>query len=404
MFMILPIRTETAIRRPPHVNYLLIGVNLLAFALLNLTVAGPVVQSWCKQHLVFSSVEPSLHQFFSYQFFHADVWHMLGNMLFLWVFGNSVNAKMGDGPYLFFYLAGGVFAAWTYALVQPGPFHLLGASGSIAAVTTAYLALFPRSRVTLLLWVFFVHFFELPAMVLICVKIIAWDNIVAPSIGPGGQVAYTAHLAGYLFGFVAALGLLLVRALPRDQFDMLALWKRWHQRRAFAAAMTDPSAAAQARFGTVARVPSDDARKREVEARQVDTLAALRTRVGELLEERKPAEAAAVYEQLVAEDPAQCLSEIRQLEVAREFCAAGRFPQAAAAFERYLAAYPRGREVGNVRLLLGIIYARDLRRYDIADEHLTQSMEGLHDPTRRAQCLEWLTDVRAALGRPAPEA
>ena len=73
------------------------------------------------------------------------------------------------------------------------------------------------------------------------------------------------------------------------------------------------------------------------------------------------------------------------------------------AFERYLESYPRAGDVSDVRLLVGIIYARDLRQYEVADEHLTKSMEILHDEKRRAQSLQWLADVRAALGRPAPE-
>lgn len=404
MFLILPIRTETAIRRTPHVNYVLIGANLFFFILFNLKVLGEPGQSFRDQHLIFVSAAPSIYQFFTYQFLHADVWHLFGNMLFLWVFGNSVNGKMGDLPYLCFYLAGGIFAAWAYAFVDPSPFQLLGASGSIAAVTTAYLALFPRSRVTLLLWIIFIHFIELPAMVIICLKIIAWDNIIAPSIGGAGHVAYTAHLAGYLFGFASALILLLLRALPRDQFDMLALWKRWNQRREMAAALADPAAAARARFGAAGRVPTQKAEEREAESRQWDKVASLRTRVVELLQQHKPAEAATAYEELMIADPKQCLSELHQLDLARQFYSEGRSPQAAAAFERYLAGYPHGREADQVRLLLGIIYARDLRRYETADEYLTQSLEKLHDPSRRAQCLEWLNEVREGLGRPAPNA
>ena len=78
-----------------------------------------------------------MYQFFTYQFLHADVGHLFGNLLFLWVFGNSVNGKMGNWPYLLFYLAGGVCAAWGWAALNPGPLHLVGASGAIAAVTTA---------------------------------------------------------------------------------------------------------------------------------------------------------------------------------------------------------------------------------------------------------------------------
>jgi len=306
-------------------------------------------------------------------------------------------------PYLLFYLGGGVFAAWGYALVHQETFRLIGASGAVATVTTAYLVLFPRSRVTVLVWLFFIYFFEVSAMVVIGVKIIAWDNIIAPQLGGAGEVAHQAHLAGYLFGFAGALGMLLVRALPRDQFDILALWKRWYQRREFESATADPAAAARVQYGSVARVDQPDPKERVVEERHIDEIADLRSRIGELLQRGETAEAAALYEQLIADHPQQCLSERQQLEIARKFYSAGRFPQAAAAFDRFVECYPQSGEVGNVRLLLGIIYARDLQQYEIADKHLTQTWRTLRDEKRRDQCFQWLKDVRAALGRPAPE-
>jgi len=402
--LIIPIRTEASIRRTPYVNQLLIGANLLIFLLLYEGMPWKGAVAFRDQYLVFQSNDPHFLQFFTYQFLHADVWHLAGNMLFLWVFGNAVNGKMGDIPYLLFYLSGGVFAAWGWASITPEQFRLVGASGSIAAVTTAYLALFPRSRVTVLIWFFFIHLFDMPAMLLIGLKIIVWDNLIAPSIGgSGGGVAHTAHLAGYLFGFAAALGMLFIRALPRDQFDILALWKRWHQRRAFASAMADPAAAAHAQFGTAARVPPTDSEIQAREDRQLDEVSKLRSRIGEMVQTRDFVRAANEYEKLVAVDPHQCLSELQQLDVAREFYRTGRYPQAVAAFERFIAGYPRSREGNDVRLLLGIIYARDLRQYETADKYLTQSMEALHDDRRRAQCLEWLASVRTALGKAAPD-
>jgi len=403
--LIIPIRTESNIRRTPLVNYVLIGTNVFLFLVLNYGMADTAMTSFKTQYLYFHSAEPALYQFFTYQFLHADVWHLLGNMLFLWVFGNSVNAKMGDVPYLLFYLAGGVFAAWGYAVVTARPFHLVGASGAVAAVTTAYLALFPRSRVTVLVWLFiFIHFFELPAMIIIGLKVIVWDNIIAPGLGGQGAVAHGAHLAGYLFGFVGALGMLFMRALPRDQFDILALWKRWHQRREFAAAMSDPDAAAKAQYGSVARAAPADPKQQAIDDQRFDTISNLRSRISEALERPDTAAGAELYGQLLEIDSRQCLSERHQLDIARYFYGAGHFPEAAAAFERYVESYPLSIEAGNVRLLLGIINARDLRDYEVADKHLTVSMETLRDRERRDQCFQWLKTVRAALGRPAPEA
>ncbi len=401
--MIIPIRTQSEVRRPPLANYLLIGANMLLFLLLDEKLFGDAVGVIKNRYLVFDASEPAFYQFFTYQFLHADVWHLFGNLLFLWVFGNSVNSKMGDVPYLLFYLAGGVFAAWGWAAMTAGAPTLLGASGAIATVTTAYLALFPRARVTVMVWVFFIYFFDLSAMLVIGLKIIVWDNIIAPSFGPAGNVAHSAHLAGYLFGFAGALGMLLVRAIPRDQFDILALWRRWRLRREFASAMAKPGAAEQARYGRVARAASNDPRQRAEEDRLIDAVAALRDDIAEAVTARDLTAAADAYEKLMAVDPKQCLSERQQLEIAQEFYRNARFAPAVATFRRYLESYPNTREANDVRLLVGIIYARDLRQYEQADECLTQTMEKLHDDDRRAQCRKWLAEVRGALGRPVPE-
>ena len=404
MLVIIPIRTESEIRRTPLVNYVLLGANVFLFLVLDLAMSGEAIESFKMGHLALHSDEPALHQFFTYQFLHADLWHLLGNMLFLWVFGNSVNAKMGDIPYLLFYLGGGVFAAWGYALVTPQPSQLVGASGAIAAVTTAYLALFPRSRVTVMVWLFiFIHFFELPAMVLIGLKIIVWDNVIAPSFGGQGAIAHSAHLAGYFFGFVGALGMLFIRALPRDQFDILALWGRWKRRREFSSVMSKPGAAARAQYGSVARNGASDPKQRAIDERRFDEINDLRTRIGDRLEQHDAVGAAELHAQLLGMDSRQCLSQRHQLQIARHFYAAGRFPEAAAAFERYVESYPHSIESGEVQLLLGIVYARDLHQYEVADKHLTSSLKTLRDEARRGQCFQWLTNVRSALGRPAPE-
>lgn len=383
-------------------NYLIIGANMMAFLALNEQLGGATVAS-VREMLTFRSVEPAFYQFVTYQFLHADVWHLFGNLLFLWVFGNSVNGKMGNIGFLLFYLAGGVFAAWGNAALSPEPFRLVGASGSIAAITTAYLVLFPRARVTVLVWFFFIHFFEVSAMLVIGVKIIAWDNLIAPRLGGAGNVAYMAHLVGYFYGFVVALGLLLFRVLPRDQFDILAIWKRWNQRREFTSAMGKPGAAEQAQYGKVARQVSKNPEEQAKHDCQLDEIADKRSQVTEAVDANDMRRAMTMLEELIAIDPMQCLPERHQLAIARAYYSGGQFIPAAAAFERYVSTYTRAPECSNIRLLLGIIYARDLQQYEVAETHLAQTLESLHDQGRRDQCAEWLRQVRAAIRRPATE-
>lgn len=383
-------------------NYLIIGVNMLAFLALDEKLGGAAVAS-VREMLTYRSVEPSIYQFVSYQFLHGDVWHLFGNLLFLWVFGNSVNGKMGNVPFLLFYLGGGVFAAWGNTVMADEPFRLVGASGSIAAITTAYLVLFPRARVTVLVWFFFIHFFEVSAMVVIGVKIIAWDNLIAPRLGGGSNVAYVAHLAGYCYGFVGALGLLLSRALPRDQFDILSLWKRWNQRREFTREMGKPGAAEQAKYGRVAQAVTKNPDELAKHEEHLDEISDKRGQVAEALDANDLPRAMAKFEELLVVDPAQCLPERHQLAIGRAYYSGGQFIPAAAAFDRYVSTYTRSPECSNIRLLLGIIYARDLQQYEAAETHLAQTLELLHDEGRRDQCTEWLRQVRTALSRPTAE-
>lgn len=388
--VVIPIRTEATVRGTPLVNYWLIAINIATFLLFGDGLGPQVLQDFAREQLYFRTYPAQFHQFFTYQFLHGDVGHLLGNMLFLWVFGNSVCSKMGGGPYLIFYLACGAFAAWTNATFKPNP--LIGASGSIAGVTTAYLALFPRSYVTVLVWLFFfIHFIELPAIVLIGLKIIVWDNMIAPRIGSGSeQVAHLAHLGGYFFGFAGALTMLAVRGVARDQFDILALWSRWRRRQGW----QEPATSRVMRSAPV------DPALAQAEGALFEEISNLRSRISEDLERRSMGTALEAYEKLRSVSPTQGLPEAQQLEVAREYYRRGQFEAAAQAFERFIAYYPEASETPNVRLLLGIIHARDLRQLDVAEKLLAESMRGLRDQDRRDQCLLWLHNVRTALGKP----
>ncbi len=398
--MIFPIRTEMVARRTPVANYTLLTINCLMFAVFNVAGIDGLVR-FGQRHLILHGDWPALHQFFTYQFLHADAWHLAGNLLFLWVFGSSVNAKMGDVAYLLFYLGGGVFAATAFAAVNSQ--SLLGASGAIAAVTAAYLVLFPRSRVTVLVIFFFITTFEIPAMILIGVKVIVWDNIVAPRFGPEGNTAFSAHLGGYFFGVVTPWLMLWAKAIPRDQFDMLALIDRWNRRRAFRSAMAGPDARRRAEHGTVARVDALTPQQQQAESDRFDRITELRSKIAECLARNDTEAAAGLHEQLIAIDPNQCLPARLQVVIARTFYSAGKAPQAASAFERYLSSYRTGHESDEIRLLLGIIYTRDLQQHAAAQKHLAAALEHLDDDARIQQCRQWLTSVREALGGTTPD-
>ncbi len=401
--MLIPLRTDSPIQRTPYVNVGILAVNVFVYLL---TAMSPAFLEFRDQYLVLNTAWPKLYQFFTYQFLHdhGSLWHLAGNMLFLWVFGNSVNAKMGQIPYLLMYLAGGVAAGVGFAIYGGG--QLLGASGSIASVTTTYLVLFPKSNIQIFYWFFIFGVFEVPSMIMIVAKIIVWDNLIGPSLLSGDSpIAYSAHLAGYAFGLIATLALLLIGALPRDQFDMIALVKRWNQRRTFAESMSDPKARAKAQFGQVAsvKVIEDEAEEDPVRQAARERVTSLRAEITRALSHQDRTRAADLYEQLLAEDSDQFLPRQAQLDVANQFYTLNRAAQAAAAYERFLKYYPTAPEAEHIQLLLGIIYARDLQHFETAERYLRDSMTKLTDNRRREQCAHWLNVVLSGLGRPSTE-
>ncbi len=142
----------------------------------------------------------------SYMFFHGDIFHLAGNMLFLWVFGDNVEDAMGHAKFLVFYLLCGVIAGLAHTFMMPGsPNPLIGASGAVAGVIAAYLMLHPRVRV----WVLAFQFIplRLSAAVVLGVWIVTqFIMILLPEIGP---VAWWAHIGGLVAG--AALIVVLKR-------------------------------------------------------------------------------------------------------------------------------------------------------------------------------------------------
>jgi membrane associated rhomboid family serine protease len=138
-------------------------------------------------------------------FLHGGWMHLIGNMWYLWIFGDNVEDRMGSMRFLLFYLTGGVVAGLVHAALMPGSaIPTVGASGAIAAVLGGYAQAFPRARVLTLIPVFF--FFQViavPALVLLGVWFLF--QFVAGTLSFGatsGGVAWWAHIAGFVFGFI----------------------------------------------------------------------------------------------------------------------------------------------------------------------------------------------------------
>ncbi len=208
--MFVPLQDDNPLKyiKQPFVTYALIAANTLAFLL---TLAGSNQEAMVASFAIVpgellglpvsspaqSVAMPENMTLLSYMFFHGDVFHLLGNMVFLWVFGDNVEDAMGHLRYLAFYLLCGIFAGLTHAWISPDSgVPLIGASGAVAGVISAYLMLHPRVRV----WV--LAFKVLPMQVSAAIVLGVWIitqivMIIIPQVGP---VAWWAHIGGLIAG------------------------------------------------------------------------------------------------------------------------------------------------------------------------------------------------------------
>jgi membrane associated rhomboid family serine protease len=132
-------------------------------------------------------------------FLHGDWWHLLGNMLFLWVFGDNIEDSMGHWKFLFFYLVCGVLAGLAHAVAMPDlAIPTVGASGAVAGVLGAYMILHPRVKVLVLVMKWFPVF--LPAYFVLALWFVF--QIVSVLLGDAAPVAWWAHIAGFVAGAV----------------------------------------------------------------------------------------------------------------------------------------------------------------------------------------------------------
>jgi membrane associated rhomboid family serine protease len=146
---------------------------------------------------------------FTAMFMHGGLFHLGGNMLFLWIFGNNVEDSMGPVKFIVFYLLGGLAALALQVAIGPdAAVPTIGASGAIAAVLGGYILLYPRARVvTIIFIIFFFTILELPALVILGFWFLqqvafGYFDITNPT-GGGGGVAYFAHIGGFAFGLLA---------------------------------------------------------------------------------------------------------------------------------------------------------------------------------------------------------
>ena len=213
----IPLRDDNPSKTIPIVNVTLILINLSVFVYQNYFVpggAGPLLTRlgfipYELTHAVDSSpknLAPVSMTMITSMFMHAGWIHFLGNMLYLWIFGDNVEDILGHSKYLSFYLLCGVSASLTHALLNlSSQVPTVGASGAVAGVLGAYMFLFPAARVKTLFIVFvFIRVISLPAIILLgyWILIQVLSGITEFGSGTGGGVAWFAHIGGFVTGLV----------------------------------------------------------------------------------------------------------------------------------------------------------------------------------------------------------
>jgi len=146
----------------------------------------------------------NLHTLVTSMFLHGGWMHLIGNMVFLWIFGDNIEVTVGSFRFFLFYLVGGIFAALVHCFVLQGSaMPCIGASGAISATLGAYLVMFPSSKITVL---FFIFSFRVSAFVFLGFYIVqqvmaGWDSLELKAAESSG-VGYWAHIGGFGYGFI----------------------------------------------------------------------------------------------------------------------------------------------------------------------------------------------------------
>jgi len=242
---LIPLHDENRPLKKPFVNYILILINLTMFLFFFLT------GTLRKGIMLYGAVPinilngKDLWTIFTSMFMHADIMHIAGNMLYLWIFGDNIEDALGHGKYLLFYLAGGVLSTFTHiastlfsVFFSPIPYLILdlkvpsvGASGAISAVLGAYLLLYPRAKIrTLVFYFYFFTIISVPAFYYLGFWFLYQLMMGLFSLtGLPSSVAFWAHIGGFVFGAIIARGFKVTPrrrpTVPRRR-PLVAPWTR----------------------------------------------------------------------------------------------------------------------------------------------------------------------------------
>ena len=229
--MFFPIRDDQPRFSKPFINYFIIALNIAVYLFLEMPAQAQGRRAFDILILQFGLVPHDLTRaiagvpqyplganiltILTSMFLHGDLFHILGNLWFLWIFGDNIEDHVGHFPYLIFYLVCGIAAALTDIALSPtSNVPTIGASGAIAGVMGAYILLYPRARVqTLVVLIVFFTFWWLPAWVFLgywfLIQFVATTVMASSAHHQTGGIAFAAHVGGFV------TGLILIKLFPR---------------------------------------------------------------------------------------------------------------------------------------------------------------------------------------------
>jgi membrane associated rhomboid family serine protease len=347
--MLIPIGDEPNEDHFPWMNYALIAVNVLVFLLVQRAGQGEANDRVVERY-AYVPASPTLTSSFSSMFLHGGWMHLIGNMLFLWIFGDNVEARLGSFGYLLAYLATGLVGNLVHGFSDPtSAIPSLGASGAISGVEGLYVVAFPRNRVKVLLLFYYVGVFFIRAPWVIGFWFV-WNDLLPYVLGDAtaGDVAHGAHIGGLLSGVALCFALrpffrstppVTVPAGPRFQRPRPANRAPW--------TLTDPYGGGR----TSQRFPSSA-------TGSVGSLAADESDVLGLWRAGKRETAADGFAALLQSGTVPSIPEPDFLRLSLWLEENRRYDDARRAFEAFLHSYPSSRSGPLAHFGLGMIYAR----------------------------------------------
>lgn len=209
----IPYKDNNPTSTHPYVTIGIIAVNILIFIWQIFSgggLQGTIVAYGAIPHniLTFETQQPVNPFFtvFSSMFMHAGLLHLGFNMLYLWIFGNNIEDKLGHVRFSFFYIFCGIISAYAHAITEPGSYiPMVGASGAVSGILGAYILLFPKAAVhTVIILGFFITFVKIPALIVIGFWAIIQfvSGLLSTGVDHKGGVAWFAHIGGFLIGLL----------------------------------------------------------------------------------------------------------------------------------------------------------------------------------------------------------